>query len=219
MGSTVEEMSPEDIDCNDPPFPLTAIDRDLLAMRDEDFHRITWADLKGFIANNTLEELKRLPSDLRKYLAWSHNIKKQYGGLTSFVIQERLYWKPISDSGPPLFEHSSEVPFEVRNDFAVLLNDWPYGFEAGITHLIVWSKTPIVTDGVRGDLLPKSRKYIEDFTEQFFERDLGEDGHDKVLWFKNWVSLQSVRGVDHVHVLVRDAPQALLERWTKRKDL
>jgi hypothetical protein len=65
----------------------------------------------------------------------------------------------------------------------------------------------------------ESRKLIEDFVHDFFVKDLGEEGRERVLWFKNWVSLQSVRGVDHVHVLVRDAPEELLARWTERKDV
>lgn len=60
---------------------------------------------------------------------------------------------------------------------------------------------------------------IEGFVERTFVQPLGEDGRERVLWFKNWVSLQSVRGVDHVHVLVKDAPRELLERWVERKDL
>lgn len=220
MGETApQELSPEDIDLNDPPFPLTTIDREILATRDEDYHRITWSDLQSIIANNNLEDLKRLPSDLRRYLAWSYNIKKQDGGITNFVINERLRWTPISNTGPPLFEHASQIPFERREDYAVLLNDWPYGFEAGISHILVWSKTPIKTDDTRGDVTEESRRLIEEFVEKFFIRELGERGAERVLWFKNWVSLQSVRGVDHVHVLVKDAPQELLARWTERKDL
>jgi hypothetical protein len=30
-------------------FPLTAIDREILAMRDEDFSLVTWAELKEII--------------------------------------------------------------------------------------------------------------------------------------------------------------------------
>ena len=37
------------------------------------------------------------------------------------------------------------------------------------------------------------------------------------MWFKNWVSLQSVRGVDHVHVLVRDVPEEVLGGWLVRR--
>ena len=65
----------------------------------------------------------------------------------------------------------------------------------------------------------ESRRVIEGFVKGTFEARLDDqygrgEGKNHVLWFKNWVSLQSVRGVDHVHVLVRDAPEDLLEAWT-----
>lgn len=43
------DVSDDQLDLNNPPFPLTAIDRELLVTKDEDFHRITWADLKQII--------------------------------------------------------------------------------------------------------------------------------------------------------------------------
>lgn len=216
------------IDLNNPPFPLTSIDRALLSTPDSAFHRITWSDLRHYINTNQLEELKRLPSDLHRYLAWSHDIKTRYGSITAFVIQERLLWTPLSGpaEAPPRFSHVSAVPFEDERDFAVLLNDWPYGLAPGILHLLVWSKTPIAVDVERGDVTPESRKLIVEFVERYFvgaieaaEGEGGGKGWNKVLWFKNWVSLQSVRGVDHVHVLVRDVPEGLVERWTMRRDL
>lgn len=44
MGDMADEL-----DLNTPPFPLTAIDREILATRDEDYHRTTWSDLKHII--------------------------------------------------------------------------------------------------------------------------------------------------------------------------
>lgn len=216
---------PPDINLTNPPFPLTSIDRALLATPDEDFHRITWPDLQRIITANTLEDLKRLPSDLKRYLAWSHATKAQYGSITSFVIRERLRWTPLpgEEGGPPRFEYHNPVPFADTRDYAVLKNDWPYGLAPGILHLLVWSKTPIPVDADRGDVTPESRKLIVDFVERFFVRAIeaveGGDGWEKVQWFKNWVSLQSVRGVDHVHVLVRDVDEGVVEGWTRRTDL
>jgi hypothetical protein len=37
---------------------------------------------------------------------------------------------------------------------------------------------------------------------------------DRVMWFKNWVQLQSVRALEHVHVLVKDVTREDLEFWT-----
>lgn len=177
-------------------------------------------------ANNQLEELKRLPSDLHKYLRWSFNTKKAYGSITNFVVQERLAWTPKDPDQPVSahsFTHHSSVPFEDRRDYAILLNDWPYGFESDIKHILVWTRTPIAVDDDRGDVTPESKRIIEDFVERQFVSTLAkeagislEQARARVMWFKNWVSLQSVRGVDHVHVLVRDAPENLLEQWLAR---
>lgn len=77
----------------------------------------------------------------------------------------------------------------------------------------------------------ESRRVIEEFVERVFVRGLegeeeeaeggkeGDSARDRVLWFKNWVSLQSVRGVDHVHVLVKDVSDEMIAKWTQRKDL
>jgi hypothetical protein len=104
-----------------------------------------------------------------------------------------------------------------------LLNDWPYGFESGIKHLLVWSRTPIAVDDARGDVTAESKRVIEEFVERQFVFTLAkeetisvDDARKRIMWFKNWVSLQSVRGVDHVHVLVKDAPISLLEQWLVR---
>ena len=134
------------------------------------------------------------------------------------MVKERLKWTPLSSSGQLQFAHRSEIPFAEPSDYVVLINDWPYGFGEGIVHLLVWSKTPIPVDDVRGDVTPQSRRLIEVFVERYFVREV-EGGRQNVLWFKNWVSLQSVRGVDHVHVIVRNVPAEVLTRWTERRHL
>lgn len=160
-----------------------------------------------------------MPSDLWRYLAWSSDIKQEYGSILNFVIRERLRWTDISQpEKPPRFEHSNSLPLENRADYAVLENDWPYGVATGIRHFIVWTKMPIPVDDDQGDVTPESRRLIDAFVQNFFVDRL-DNGRDRVLWFKNWVKLQSVRGVDHVHILLRDAPQDLVDEWTVRKDL
>jgi hypothetical protein len=78
-------------------------------------------------------------------------------------------------------------------------------------------------DDARGDVTAESKRVIEEFVERQFvftlakEETIGvDDARKRIMWFKNWVSLQSVRGVDHVHVLVKDAPISLLEQWLVR---
>lgn len=143
-------------------------------------------------------------------MKWTAETKAQYGSMTQYLLANRL---PKSWGQPP-FTPESTVPFAKEADYRVLLNDWPYGLEPNITHIVVWTRTFIATDGERGDMTPESRELVRDFVKRYFVDSLGQGGEDRVLWFKNWVALQSVRSLEHIHVLVRDVDDDMLERWT-----
>ncbi|KAG0647651.1 N-acetylglucosamine-induced 1 [Hyphodiscus hymeniophilus] len=203
------DNEPKDI-VKDAPFPLTDIDKWVLSQNDEDFHLHNWDDLKEIIATNKLETLKRRPSDLRRYMAWTHDTKAQYGSITNYIVQHKLPW-----ASPP-FAYNSSVPFEDASDFKTLVNDWPYGLSSDITHIVVWSKTPIPTDPETGDVTDDSRRIIREFVGKTFVKRLSGD-ENRVVWFKNWAQLQSVRALEHIHVLVRYATKEDLESWTGQK--
>ncbi|KAK0127337.1 hypothetical protein ONS96_006885 [Cadophora gregata f. sp. sojae] len=194
------------------PFPLTEVDKWVLSQTDVEFHLHDWEELKDIIGNNKLETLKRKPSDLRRYMSWTAATKAQYGSMTNYILQHRL---PTSWGTPP-FAPTSLIPFASPNDYKILLNDWPYGLTPDITHIVVWSKTPIAVDETNGDVTEDSRRIIEEFVGRTFRERLGggEKGRESVVWFKNWVSLQSVRALEHVHVLVRGASIEDLDFWT-----
>lgn len=163
---------------------------------------------------NELAVLKRKPSDLRRYMQWTAETKAEYGSMTNYLLAHRL---PKAWGRPP-FSPVSKVPFADPSDYRVLINDWPYGFVPGITHIVVWSRTPIPTDPETGDMTAESRKTVADFVKRYFVDTIGADGEDRVLWFKNWVALQSVRALEHIHVLVRDVEPALLQEWAAERE-
>jgi hypothetical protein len=109
------------------------------------------------------------------------------------------------------------IPFEDPSDYRVLRNDWPYGLDSEIIHIVVWSRTIIPTDPETGDLTPSSRRIVARFIHRYFARDLGPDGTEKVMWFKNWVALQSVRALEHVHVMVRGVDEKTILKWTEER--
>ncbi|KPM36256.1 hypothetical protein AK830_g10310 [Neonectria ditissima] len=192
------------------PFPLTEVDKWVLSQTDEEFHLHDWEELKAIIANNDLQVLKRKPSDLRRYMKWTSETKAQYGSMTQFLLDNRLpkVW------GAPPFTPTSNTPFEDTSDYRVLINDWPYGLDPEIRHIVVWLRTGIPTDPETGDMTPESRALCAAFIKRYFADSLGPDGGDRVVWFKNWVALQSVRALEHIHVLVRNVDDDTLERWT-----
>lgn len=177
------------------------------------------SDRTTLTAEHDLSILKRWPSDLRRYIKWSNETKAAYGSVPNFVMRERLKWDPLPSSTVttgPKFEVRNPIPFADKADYRILANDWPYGLAPGIRHLIVWLKTRLDSEPTKGDMTPKSRQQVEEFIHsKFVERikDLPGD-QEKVMWFKNWTALQSVPGMEHVHVLVRDVPDEIIQEWT-----
>ncbi|KAE8153772.1 hypothetical protein BDV25DRAFT_148778 [Aspergillus avenaceus] len=212
-----------------PAFNLTETDRWVLSQTDEEFILHDWEDLKSIIARNDLGILKRKPSDLVRYLAWTKETKARYGTITNYICQRRLGWHlpdtdtinttnstETTDSGP-VFPFNNPIPFADPSDYKILRNDWPYGFTPGIAHIVVWLRTPVAVKEENGDVTEESRALIEAFVERTFVERLqreGFGGSANVLWFKNWTALQSVRSLEHIHVLVRDVPEGILEEWT-----
>lgn len=90
-----------------------------------------------------------------------------------------------------------------------------------ITHIIVWLKNRLENEPIKGDMTPNARQQAEDFVQwKFVDRvkDL-PDPDDRIQWFKNWTALQSVPGMDHIHVLVRDVPEDIMKMWIEEDTL
>ncbi|KAK0621227.1 hypothetical protein B0T17DRAFT_591154 [Bombardia bombarda] len=209
MGDNSVNLAPA---AEDAPFPLTATDQWVLSQTDEEYAYHTWDGLRTIIQHNDLAVLKRKPSDLRRYMKWTAATKAEYGNMTKYLLAHRL---PKAWGSPP-FSPVSDTPFADPSDYCVLLNDWPYGFAPGITHIVVWTRTVIPTDPDTGDMTAESRKTVAEFVKRYFVDSLGGPGaaEDRVLWFKNWAALQSVRALEHIHVLVKDVEPAVLQKWT-----
>ncbi len=156
--------------------------------------------------------------------------------MVNYILQKKLFWTPItstSESPVPLFACANPTPFADTADYQILLNDWPYGLAKGIVHIVIWLKPRLDLVPETGDLTAEARELVRRFVRERFVKDLiqscrsstGKKEHaeeeleaasDRFLWFKNWSKLQSVQGIDHVHVLVRDTPPELIEKWTRR---
>lgn len=199
---------------DNPPFALTAIDTHQLSLTDTEYTPHSWENLESLIKAGRLDELKRWPSQLKAYLAWSAHVKEKHGSATSYLLSQRLFWEPVDDaSGAMAFDVRNSVPFAEREDFKILRNDWPYGHEEGIRHVCVWLKQRLPVDE-RGALSDEGRRMVEEFVEREFRAKAKETERDsKILWFKNTTNLQSVRSLEHLHVLVRNVDQEALKQW------
>jgi hypothetical protein len=132
--------------------------------------------------------------------------------MTNFILKNRVCWTPSSfdATGGPIFTSHSDTPFKDKRDYCILLNDWPYGLAPGIVHIVVWLKVRLPIDDERGDLTVEGRRMVDEFVDREVRERLRLK-EDQVMWFKNWAGLQSVRGVEHVHVLVKGWEREVLE--------
>ena len=152
--------------------------------------------------------LKRGPADLRNYIVWTRDIRATYGSVMHYVLRERLHWGPPVDGRLPCID---PVPFAHATDYRILRNDWPYGTTPDITHLVVWLKTPLSVDN-DGDPTPESKQLVANFLRKTIP--FAEERSDRLLWFKNREHWQSVRAIEHIHVLLRGADNTVVTSLT-----
>lgn len=102
-------------------------------------------------------------------------------------------------------------PFEEEEDVKILWNDWPYGIDERIVHLVVWTKFELEDDLETNDLTDEARGKIEKYVEERFRRRCGDEN---VVWFKNWRALKSVHAVEHFHVMLFDPDPEFVKEIT-----
>ncbi|KAI9668831.1 MAG: hypothetical protein M1831_000900 [Alyxoria varia] len=198
----------------DASFSMTDRDKKVLQQTDEEFTPCTWDELKSAIAVGDIASLPRKPSTLKKYIAWTDKTKKEFGSVTRFVCSEKLGWLRFQDAGVAAgskFASAGDEAFVDQRDFRILRNDWPYGLEEEIVHLIVWSKV-LLDSNPDGSLTSEGEAVVRRFVEDVFRSRVR--GDDRVVWFKNQVQWQSVGALEHVHVLLRGADEGLVEELT-----
>lgn len=92
----------------------------------------------------------------------------------SFILSERLHWDRSVDENGGLKSSGKEM-FEDENDWKILWNDWPYGIDERIVHLVVWTKFELKDDERTGLLRGDVREVIEGFVGRVFGERCGEE--------------------------------------------
>lgn len=156
------------VECPEALCGLSAKDEDILSTPDAEYKRQSWDEVRQFVAMNRLELFRRVPSDLRRYRLFVHDLERRYGSVMEFVLAERLGWRePLAPRG---------APFEFEEDYKVLVNDWPYGLDERIVHLVIWTKFDLeVEQDEKGDITPGAKRQVERFVREKFMGELRED--------------------------------------------
>ena len=111
------------------------------------------------------------------------HIKAEYVSVMRFVVKERLGWgdnrEDVKPRGGP-FEYEGtghRVGSRTRErlitnhfieDIRIIYNDWPYGVDKDIIHLVVWTKFELEDDPTTDDLTSTARGAIESYVQDTF---------------------------------------------------
>lgn len=149
-------------ECPDFLRSLTDKDRGIISTPDSEYEIDSWAVVRQKVAQNRLELFQRVPSDLRRYLGFTWKLRQDYGSVMNFILTQRLCWTlPITPKGRP---------FELDSDIKVLRNDWPYGIDKRIIHLVVWTKFALEEDAATGDLTDTARAEVDAYVSRAFSK-------------------------------------------------
>ncbi|KAL8843815.1 MAG: hypothetical protein Q9176_001777 [Flavoplaca citrina] len=164
-----------------------------------------WLPLLTPEEQNQLDRLVRVPSDHRRYLEYNAKLKKKHGSVMNFVLQERLKWADLEQKDPAPFRDPATA------DIKTLYNDWPYGIDERIVHLVVWTKFDLPDDPDTKVLTKEMRGEIDEYVDKTFCQAVPKEN---VIWFKNWKALKSIHSVEHFHVMLFDPDPAFIEQAT-----
>lgn len=169
----------------------------------------SWAECQKIVQTNDLEGFARSKRQTEQYMAHKELLRVMDSTIFKYLLTNSLGWAAekqvngIMDADIKIASSGDEI-FSNPTDLKIIYNDFPYYFEENVAHLCIWSKQPIPSDPKSsvGDLSVETRATIEQYIYQTFVEYAGIP-RENLLWFRNWDSLQSVREISHVHVIIR----------------
>ncbi|CAG8623906.1 5884_t:CDS:2 [Ambispora gerdemannii] len=181
--------------------------------QDEDYKVpiLNWEQVREIIEWGRLELLMREKKVTTEYRRFRKEKNREYGTIDNYVRKKILNWSDLpenpqisgaasitvnnsfsTDNTASHEQHPTSQYFYAEvppTHYALLENDFPYAIEPSIKHFILWSKLAFT---------PGSMQEVDRFLRAQFP------------WNKEWLfcvnppHLQSVQGVSHAHVFVRD---------------
>ena len=151
---------------------ISAKDRSIISTPDAEYIRQSWQEVHSIVRLNRLELFQRVPSELRAYRHFTHWLAEQWGSIARYLATCRLYW-----AYPPPLRRSEAGMFEREGEYKILFNDWPYGLDERVVHLVVWTKFPLDEDPKTQDLTKEARESIDKFVHKTFAHAVKQKDH------------------------------------------
>lgn len=177
---------------------------------------IVWEKAKQLINTGQLDRLARDPECTRRYR--EHKRSLQGVDVCTYVLS-RLQWSSeeldyLNSCKFKADQDKIDAALSERSFYRITKNDFPYNFEPNVHHLVIWSKIvlPLYKDDSNGATQdPQMHDRIEAFLKHNLQDRLHVSKND-YCWFVNYSSLQSIKKISHIHLLIRTDDNELIER-------
>lgn len=166
---------------------------------------MNWLEINDLVESGRLQELTRSQEVTEAYIRHRGECNVQEHVLNS------LHWKWTE------IQQLNSEQIGIFSDpslYAVTKNDFPYDFEAGIHHLVVWSKIYIRLYNDKNEKRIEVKAQIEEFLASHLHK-FGLRAGEDYCWFMNYVSLQSIRSISHLHLIIKSKDPQLIDQILK----
>lgn len=171
---------------------------------------LTWNKVAYLIKTYELDKLGRSESQLQAYHDFKSDMASKNIDLTTNLLINTMHWLPsttdihmTSADSLKLITYKDPRPFANTEDVYISMNEFPYFIKEKTLHLLIWVKFPMPPDPTSeiGDIDDNTKAVIDKYIRRNFIEILGIPG-DKLLWWKNYTVVQSIKTIPHIHVLV-----------------
>ena len=132
-----------------------------------------------------LDNLKRLPETELKYDLGKMDIKYNYVGIRDYLLIHKFgcEWKKNKDG------KKKAINIKKVSNTSYIANTYPYNLEKGMTHDLIWSKTPLTFNQIK-DVIIKKHKW------NMLRREF--------IFWENPAQIKSIPEFLHYHVIWRN---------------
>lgn len=148
---------------------------------------MTWPEIKQTISEGRLEKLGRSSANLVVYRKFGADTNEKWVSTWNYVLVSKLSLGSIVDPESGKLKANMEEYEQTRDvRFNFSLNDYPYNFEEGVYHYILWKIGSDITNEDISKYETKAREI---------------HGSVESITFLNPPHLKSIKNVDHAHIL------------------
>ena len=155
------------------------------AMTDAGFPMLSWCELKTILDQESLGKLGRSRGQQIEYIEFSRQLSIDWITVTDYILVSKMNYRQIV-LGDGKF--AAERPQVIASRLVVVRNDFPYNFESGMEHFVVWK---VGSELIQSEIETVAQKICLESSALDF------------VTFTNPPTLKSILDLEHAHIILR----------------